>query len=367
MIELKPLNSFGLQEWNATKAFAAYANLNAASLSGYLAGKERGGYFVTNLEDAWAKEFQVKHAIACNSATSGLLAAAFAIGLKPGDRFACSAMTMSATAAAPSITGAKPYFCDIESDTFGIKDVPPYDAPVFVTNLFGHPARLNELRVWCDAHHTVLIEDNSQSPFSWEAHRYTGTIGHIGIFSLNVHKPLQCGEGGMIVTDDELLAGRMRAFINHGEHTTMQAGLNLRMPEICAAIALAQLRRGPEIIQERIDQATAILAAISHIPGLRPPVRRANCRHAYYTIPFLLEARRSEFCAALRTEGVPIVEGYVPPLYRMPLWESRKRPCPVAEAMHDQRLFYFENCAYDVTLEQAEQIGAAFHKAARVL
>lgn len=368
MIDLKPLNSFGLPEWNATKAFAAYANLNAGSLSGYLAGQVRGGIFVTELEETWAKEFKVKHAIACNSATSGLLAAAFAVGLKQGDRFACSAMTMSATAAAPTFTGAKPYFCDVESDTFGIKDVPPYDAPVFVTNLFGHPARIDDLRLWCDAHHTVLVEDNSQSPFAWERSRYAGTIGHIGVFSLNIHKPLQCGEGGIIVTDDELLAGRMRAFINHGEHAGgLEVGLNLRMPEVCAAIALAQLKRGKEIIQDRVDQATAILAAISHIPGLRPPVKRAGCRHVYYTIPFLLEERRTEFCDVLRAEGVPIVEGYVPPLYRMPAFASRARPCPVAENLHDRRLFYFENCAWDVTLEQAEQIGAAFHKAAKVL
>lgn len=370
MIEaLKPWNSFGKAEWKAVEDFAGNALLSSGGfpLSGYLAGKERGGVYVQMLEEAWAKEFGVEHAIAVNSATSGLMAAAFAVGLKDGDRFACPAMTMSATAAAPSFTGAKPYFCDVESETFGIMDVPPYDVPVFVANLFGHPARLGDLRLWCDAHHTVLIEDNSQSPFAWERSRFTGTIGHIGVFSLNVHKPLQCGEGGMVVTDDDLFAAKMRAFINHGEHTTNTPGLNLRMPEICAAIASAQLKRGEEIVQGRIDQAQAILASIGHINGLRMPITRPGCRHVFYTIPFILEERRAEFCGALRHLGVPIVEGYVEPLYKLAPWKSRARPTPVAESLHSHRLFYFENCAWDLTLQQCEQVGAAFQKAAKVL
>jgi len=295
------------------------------------------------------------------------MAAAFAVGLRPGDRFAVPAMTMSATCAAPMFTGAKPFFVDVEDETFGMADDEvPHDAPVFVTNLFGHPAKhLRDLRALCDANKTYLIEDNSQSPFAWDHDRYAGTIGHIGVFSLNVHKPLQCGEGGIVVTNDDDLAARMRAFINHGEHAGPAIGLNLRMPEVCAAIAMVQLRRGEEIIQGRIDQATAILAAIGDIPGLRLPIVRKGCRHVYYTIPFLfndtvVEEQRAAFCAALRSVGVPIVEGYVPPLYRMPAFARFARPCPVAEDLHDRRLFYFENCAHDVTLAQAEQIGDAF-------
>lgn len=377
-MKLKPFDTVASEEMHAV--CLATANW---PLSGYLAGDRRGGRHVVELEDQWAATFKVKHAIACNSATSGLLAAAFAIGLKPGDRFAVPAMTMSATAAAPMFTGAKPFFCDVDSTTFGLLDEPPFDAPMFITNLFGMPAHLQRNRQWCDEHHVVMIEDNSQSPFAWEYGKFTGTVGHIGVFSLNIHKPIQCGEGGVIVTDDDHLADRMRAFINHGEHLGNEIGLNLRMPEVCAAIARVQLQRGEEIIQSRIDQATAILAAIPEIDGLQKPVVRPQCRHVYYTIPFVLadrigtansdintiwmDTQRTRFCAALREEGVPIVEGYVPPLYRMPAFQRFARPCPVAEDLHDRRLFYFENCAYDVTLDQAEQIGEAFRKAARVL
>lgn len=376
---IKPFNSIGGHE--AREVNRAIM----APLSGYLAGKETGGEIVCELEDAWCEMFKIEHAIACNSATSGLLAASFAVGLKPGDHFAVPAMTMSATAAAPMFTGAEPIFIDVSDEDFAISDNDlPYDCPVFATNLFGHPARLQSLRRWCDLNKEYLIEDNSQSPFAWDGDKLAGTIGHIGVFSLNVHKPLQCGEGGVIVTDDDEMAAKMRAFINHGEHVGPHIGLNLRMPEVCAAIALCQLQRGPSIIHGRIDQATAILAAIGDIPGLRLPIVRKDCRHVYYTIPFMFEMRvgtgdsnvnvyhveserRVKFCAALRAEGVPIVEGYVPPLYRMPAFARFARPCPVAEDLHDRRLFYFENCAYDVTLAQAEEIGDAFRKAAEMV
>jgi perosamine synthetase len=359
--DLRRFSSIGPEE------IAAGMSAMHAPLSGYLAGEPRGGREVCELEQAWAEKFNVTHAIACNSATSGLLAAAFATGLGDGDRFAVSAMTMSATAAAPMFTGARPFFGDVDDETFGIETDLPHSAPVFATNLFGHAAHLTALRNWCDSNKTVLIEDNSQSPFASVGEQFTGTIGHIGVFSLNIHKPIQCGEGGMIVTDDDELADRLRAFINHGEHVGRSIGLNLRMPEVCAAIARVQLRHGEEIVQGRIDQATAIITAVSGTPGIRMPVTRDRCRHVYYTIPFLIDGDRAAFCASLREDGVPIVEGYVDPLYRMPAFAKWARPCPVAEGLHDRRLFYAENCAWDFTRDQVEQIGEAFRKAAKCL
>lgn len=267
---IKPFNGIAAEE-----LVSAIAAIDGGPLSGYLAGKSRGGRWVRALEDRWCEAFHVKHAIACNSATSGLLAASFAVGLWPREEFVCSAMTMSATAAAPMFTKASPWFCDVEDQTFGISagSLPyvrgsiPRDKPVFVTNLFGHSADLHNLREWCNTNQTYLVEDNAQSPFAMEGGKYAGTIGHIGVWSLNVHKPLQCGEGGIATTDDDELAEKLRNFINHGENVGGPIGLNLRMPEICAAIALTQLNRAPEIIGRRIEQAEAIIHSIGDIPA----------------------------------------------------------------------------------------------------
>lgn len=361
---IKPFNSIGEEEM-----IVAAGAVVSRPLSGYLAGQERGGYHVRALEDAWCETFGVKHAIACNSATSALLAACEAADVGLDTNVLTTPMTMSATSAAPMFMGAKLQYADVEDQTFALAG--PFDRnrdtqAMLVTNLFGHPAMLSKAREICDSFRWILIEDNAQSPFAMESGKYAGTIGHIGCWSLNIHKPIQCGEGGVCTTDDDELAARMRSFINHGEHVSDRIGLNLRMPEVCAAIALVQLRRGRSLVQNRVAQAEAIIAAIGDIPGLRPPVVRDGCTHVYYAVPFLVEKNRAEFCAALRADGVPIVEGYVPPLYRMPAFSQFTRPCPVAEDLHDRRLLYFENCAWDLTPEQIKQVGEVFQKAARM-
>ena len=360
---INPFNSIGTDE-----RLAAIDAVNRP-LSGYLAGQERGGFYVRALEDAWCETFGVKHAIACNSATSALLAACEAANVGTGTKVLTTPMTMSATSAAPMFLGADLLYADVDDQAFALSGPFHRDyatRALVVTNLFGQPAYLSQTRKMCERFDWIMIEDNAQSPFAMEGSRYAGTVGHIGCWSLNIHKPIQCGEGGVCTTDDDELARRMRAFINHGEHVSDRIGLNLRMPEVCAAIALVQLRRGKEIIAGRVEQAEAIIAAIGDIPGLRPPVVREGCTHVYYAIPFMVEKNRADFCAALRAEGVPIVEGYVDPLYRMPAFKQFARPCPVAEDLHDRRLLYIENCAYDFTSEQIKQVGEAFKKAAEM-
>lgn len=368
--KIVPSNSFTWDEQADLAEFAWSARKLNRPLSGYLAGRERGGDAVILLEDTWSKTFNVKHSIAVNSATSGLLAAAFASNLKEGDTFVCPAMTMSATAAAPCFTGAIPDFRDVSEIDFSIEWLTPVanrPKAIFVTNLFGNPAKLHAIRRSADLGGVIMIEDNAQSPFAMEKGRYAGTIGHIGVFSLNIHKPLQCGEGGMICTDNDVLALRMRAFINHGEHTTGQIGLNLRMPELCAVVALSQLQRGQSLVNKRIEQAEAILDAIGFIPGLRGPMTRSDCKNVHYTIPFLIDRARSAFCQQLALDGVPICEKYVAPLYHLPAFRPYTAHCPVAESLHERQLFYIENCAWDFTKSQIREIGAAFKRAAETV
>lgn len=363
-----PYNSIGAKEYGALAPM--FVGDPERPLSGYLAGKERGGAYVQALEDAWCETFQVKHAIACNSNTSGLMAAAFAAGLKPGNAFVCPAITMTATAAAPMFTGARPVFFDVEDETFSLSGQPLGNMvkAVFVTNLFGHPAHLTELREMADRAGRIMIEDNAQAPFAKEGGKYAGTIGHIGVFSLNVHKHFHCGEGGVIVTDNSDYADAMRAFINHGEHMSFKIGLNLRMPEICAAIALSQLRRALDLVNERTQQAIDILEAIGDIPGLRQPLIRKDCTHVFYIIPFLIASHRAELCYALRHLGVPVTEGYQSPLYRLGAFSRwNKDICPVAEDLEDRRLFHIENCASTFSAAEIERIGDAFKRAAEMV
>jgi len=356
---LKPFNTIGADEIDAVEKV-----MLEGTLSGFLGGELRGGKHVRAIEDAWCMEFGVKHAVACNSATSGLLAACSAVGVEQGDDVIVPALTMSASAAAPALLGAKVRFAEIDKDTFcSVSYSHVSHARAWInTNLFGHPGYLAATRQLYELHGVKIIEDNAQSPFAMENGKYAGTVGHIGVFSLNVHKALQAGEGGICVTDDDALADHMRRFINHGEMAGSGVGLNLRMTEITAAIGLVQLRKARQIIGERVEIAQAIIEQIKGIPGITPPTVRENCKHVYYAIAIKVDGDRKVIASALRDAGVPIREGYVDPLYRLPAFRKSARPCPVAEEMHDQRLMLYENCAYTPTNTQIRQIGDAFRK-----
>ena len=136
----EPLQPF--KTVDVIEAYAAYHAVYWRPLSGFLAGNPKGGAAVQELENNWQKAFGIKHAIAVNSATSGLLAASAAVGLERGDRFLTTPYTMSATAAAPMLLGARPVFGDVEDNTFCLapRMLPAFLPPV-QGNLRNQPVR----------------------------------------------------------------------------------------------------------------------------------------------------------------------------------------------------------------------------------
>src|SRR6266446_243485 len=305
---MKIFNTIGGMEIGAAEEAA-----HDYPLSGYLGSEVYGGERCRSLEAKWEAVFSVRNAIAVNSGTSGLLAACMAVDICHGDEVIVSPYTMSATAAVPKILGAKIIFADIERDTFTIDPVDvsnlitPRTEAVIATNLFGHPANLHELRDICDNHGIYLIEDNAQAIFAKEYDKYTGTIGHIGVFSLNVHKHLQVGEGGIIVTDNPWLDKKIREAMNHGEMRGGIPGLNLRMTEVTAAMAIEQLKKAPQIISSRKHIAKMITGCVSRLP-IAAPMTRQGCEHSYYCWAGLLDDIPGELPA-------PFKRGYVHPLY----------------------------------------------------
>ena len=343
----------------------AQAAIHSGPLSGFIASREDGGNYVSKLERRWAAKLSTKHAISFNSATSALLAAAVATGVR-FNNFLVTPFTMSATAAAPMFAGGTPAFMDIEGDTFGID---PWQAmcsehykakALFVTNLFGHTAKLKELREICDVLGMFLVEDASQSPLATENGHLAGTIGHIGVFSLNVHKHIQCGEGGIAVTNDDGLAFKMRCVRNHGENLPGGIlGLNLRMTEPIAAIACSQMEKLDGILADRIALAESLTAQVMGLPNIMAPFVRENCRHVYYSWPIMVNGLDvDEFQRRMEARGVPLSR-YVKPLYHLDAFKDFAAPCPVAEEVY-RKLLLFEICTYSPTKTQVEQIGEAF-------
>lgn len=359
-----------------------------------------GGPEVRAFENEWSERFGSNHVVSVNSASSGLLAAMGAIGLSPGDEVIVPPWTMSATAAAPLAYGGIPVFADIEPKTFCIDpdqviaEITEKTRAILAVNLFGHPAQLARLRDIADQRGIYLIEDNAQSPLGHENGRLCGTVGHIGIYSLNFHKHIHTGEGGMCVTDDADLATRLKLIRNHGENCTdmlnggsiaNMVGYNLRMTEMSAAVGRVQLRAIDQHVEKRERIAQRLSDGIRELEGLQPPVVRDGCRHNYYVWMMkidetMLGISRQAFSDALTAEGFPHGIGYVAPLYRLPMFEQRiaigrdgwpftltsrdykKVSCPVTEDMHNRHAFVFEPCAYDLSDENVDRLIAAIHK-----
>ena len=372
------------------------AELNAVSevmksgcLSGYFGSPGEGflgGPRVRAFEDAWRQRYSVRHAVAVNSATSGLFAAMGALGIGPGDEVIVPPWTMSATAMAPLLYGGIPVFADIEDETFCIDPaavraaITPQTRAIIAVNLFGHPARLTELRAIADEHGLALVEDNAQAPLASEGGRASGTVGDIGIFSLNYHKHIHTGEGGICVTDDDVLARRLQLIRNHGENIvdgsgaedlSNMIGFNSRMTEISAAIGIEQLRAIDTHVERRESLAEALTEGIGGLAGLTAPKVREGCRHNYYCWVARFDGSalgfgRETFSEALAAEGFPHSTGYVAPLYRLPLFQHRiaigrdefpfnltnrhyrKGLCPVTERLHEKEAVLFEPCAWNV-------------------
>lgn len=394
-VSLSPYQSIGIPELQALERV-----VKSGTLSGFYGswGDEfLGGPEIKNFEDEWSQKFSVKHSVTVNSNTSGLYCALAAIGLSPGDEVIVSPFSMSASAIAPVLYGGIPVFADIDESTFCISIesvqslITSKTKAVIVVNIFGHPGPLSQLRDICNKHNIYLIEDNAQAPLAKENGKWCGTIGDIGVFSLNYHKHIHCGEGGLCVTDNDDLAFRMQAVRNHSENIVQHehlnlspvnmVGFNFRMTEMSAAIGRVQLQKIDSEVSKRIKIAEILSHSVKGLEGLSAPHVRENCSHSYYLWGLKVNAKelgvsRSVFAEALTQYGFPNFLGYTKPLYKLPLFQERiaigdsgwpfvlseidyqRVFCPTAERMYNEELICFETCMYDINEQKAQELGS---------
>jgi len=363
-----------------------------------------GGPRVQQLERNWEQYFRVNHAVSVNSATSGLYAAVGAAGISPGDEVIVSPFTMSASATAALVYGAIPVFADIDPEIFcigpeSIRDrITPSTKAIIVVDIFGHPADMKEIMEIATEHDLIVIEDAAQAPGATYHGKLAGTLAHMGVYSLNYHKTIQCGEGGMVVTDDETNAERLRLIRNHAEvvikHRNIEnivnlIGFNYRMTEIEAAIANEQLKKLNSLLQPRIRAAEYLTKHLSSFPGVTTPHVRPGIRHGYYVYPLRYDAAaigvsREHFVRALNAEGIPMESGYTAPLYLEPVYQKRiafgncgypftyegykgtvnysKGICPVTEKMYYEELMVTNICHAGISQKDLDDVVNAFRK-----
>lgn len=363
-----------------------------------------GGAKVKQFEAQAAAYFGVKHAVAVNSWTSGLIAAVGAIGLEPGDEIITTPWTMAATATAILHWNGIPVFADIDPDTFNIcptsveKLITMRTKAIFAVDIFGQSADMAALREIADRHGLRLLCDTAQAPGARTGDAYTGTLADIGGFSLNYHKHIHCGEGGVLVTNDDRLAQRLCLIRNHAEaviqsddpaELSNMLGYNFRMGEIEAAIASVQLTKLAPRVESRQRIAAELNAGLSALPGIKVPRVSEGSTHVYYVYGLTLDVpalgvSRARIVEALRAEGVPsLMAGYqnlhLLPLFRHKIaygtkgfpWTSPYCTndvayglgvCPTAEKLHSETFLGLNICMNELPPEDVALIVAAFHK-----
>lgn len=344
-----PHNHIGAEE----KA-AVISVLDSGVLSRFLGAWDEdfyGGPRVLELEQAWREATGAKFAVSVNSAASGLLAAVGAAGIAPGDEVITTPYTMSATATAIVCYGGVPVFADIDPETFCLdparvaEKITPRTRAIIAVHLLGHPADMDGLLAIARKHELVVIEDAAQVPGGVYKGRPVGSLGDITVFSLNYHKHIHTGEGGIVTTDDARLAERVQLIRNHGEAVVDDKGIadvsntfgfNLRMTELSAAVGVEQLRKLPRLLDRRIANAELLSRRVGALAGLKAPVVRDGCKHVFYCQAFLLDEEivgvpRDRFVDAVSAElptapdrHWPLISaGYGKPLYMLAMYQRQ--------------------------------------------
>jgi dTDP-4-amino-4,6-dideoxygalactose transaminase len=395
-------NSIGQEEVEAAKKV-----IESGVLSRFLGCWEPdffGGPKVQEFERQCEAYFGVKHAVTVNSWTSGLIAAVGAIGIEPGDEVIVSPWTMCATATAILHWNAIPVFADIEPETFCLDtvsveaNITPYTKAIMVVDIFGHSAEMDILMAIAERYGLKVISDTAQAPGTYYKGKITGTLAHVGGYSLNYHKHIHTGEGGILVTEDDELADRLRLIRNHAEAVVGDKGVtdlrnmvgyNFRLGEIECAIGSEQLKKLKGFVASRQRAAERLSQGLNGLPGLRPPIVKPDCTHAYYMYPMVLDVEqlgisRARVMEALEAEGVVgLAAGYaclhLLPMYQQKMaygskgfpWSSdichrevsyRKGICPVAEKLNESDYLGYEMCMHELTDADVDLIVKAFEK-----
>lgn len=379
--------------------------MKSGTLSAFL-GKAGDGFLggpkVLALEADFSKRFKTKYAISVNSGTTALHTAIAACEIGPGDEVLVSPYTMSASASAILMNNAVPVFVDLDPETYAInpdeieKWITPRTKAILTVNIFGLPSNLPRIMEIARKHHLYVIEDNAQSPGAMIDGKEAGTIADLGIFSLNFHKVIHSGEGGIILTNNQRLAYRCQLVRNHGEvavddlgdNDTVVLGSNYRMSELHAAIGIEQLKRLDGFLKVRRKVAAHLSAGLKKLPGLKGVTIPDGYIHSYYVYPMQYDEAvwgisRKQFADAMKAEGFPLGEGYVKPIYLMNLYKNKKvynqtqypfafiedpvqvyelGICPVVENLHFKTLLTADVCRVPYTVEDIDDFLAAIHK-----
>ena len=324
------------------------------------------GPAVEAFETAVARRAGAEHAVAVNSGTAALHTALHALGVGPGDEVAVACMSFASTANVVCFTGATPVFCDVDPDTLLLdpadleQRITQRTKAVIPVDYAGQPCDYAAIGRIAAKHGLAVVADACHSLGAFRGGRQVGALADLTAFSFHPVKHIATGEGGMVLTNDETAAQRMRSFRTHCmdsdyhsrdaaqayEYDIIGLGWNYRIPDICCALGLSQLSRLDAFLARRREIAAEYGEAFSGLEGITPLVCLSEVEHAYHLYvvrvdPAIVEGGRDGLFARLRRSGIGVNVHYKPihlHSYYRQRYGTGPGLCPRAEAAYPELL-----------------------------
>jgi perosamine synthetase len=288
---------------------------------------------VNEFEERIKEYVGTDYAVTFNSGTSALHAILLAYGIGKNDEVLVPSFTFIATANSPFFVGAKPVFAEIEDTTYGLDPedvatrITPRTKAIMPAHIGGLSCRIKELREIADDHDILLIEDAAESLGARTDGKKVGTFGDSSMFSFCGPKVITTGEGGVIVTDSQEIAERIKLLRSHGRADTkdyfstneyldyINLGYNFRMSNITAALGIAQLNKIDKIISMRQHNAAYLSGRLNkEVPEVRTPAAPAGLYHLYQMYTIQVAEKRDELMNHLALDGI-MAKVYFPPIH----------------------------------------------------
>lgn len=287
------------------------------------------GKFVDKFEEEFAKYHNSKSAVVTMNGTAALQLALVALGIGEGDEVIVPSMTFISSVNSIKYTGAKPVFVDVERDTF-VMDVKKVEElitektkAIMPVHIYGYTVEMDELNELAKKHNLYVIEDATEALGTTYKGKLAGTLGHVGCFSFNGNKLITTGAGGMLVTNDEELGKKAKYLSNQTKTITEngamyheEVGYNFRMPNILAAMGLAQLENVDEYLKVKRENAKLYNELLKDVQGITLIKEVDYIDNCYWLYSILVEddfpITRDELLKVLGENGVQARPFFLP-------------------------------------------------------
>lgn len=316
---------------------------------------------IEEFEQSVARYAGAKYAVAFSNGTAALHGACFAAGIGQGDEVITTPITFAASSNCVLYSGGKPVFVDIDEHTYNLDPAKIEQAitkntkAIIAVDFTGQPADIDQIKKIAEKHHLVLIEDAAHSLGATYKGQKIGSLADMTMFSFHPVKHITTAEGGMIVTDSEEYAEKLRLFRSHGiqnhnlskdegpwYHEMVELGYNYRMTDLHAALGVSQMKKLADFVERRREIANRYNDEFSKLAGVKIPFQLSETNSSWHLYSLSLEldkfrvGRRAIF-EALRAENIGVHVHYIP-VYLHPYYQKlgfKKGLCPVAESWYE--------------------------------